>query len=421
MVITELILQDVLRIKAARIAPGGNVVKISGKNAAGKSSILSGIEFILRGPTSFPEKPVREGCEQGAGRIDLDDIIITRHLSPHKLVVQYKGSNEAIKRPQEFLDALLSRYTCDPIKLLNLPPQDQMEEIKKILNIDFTDIDKEYDLLYEKRRDLKRDAKALESLTKGFNEDSPVNQIDDAELLAKHSKARDVNTSNAKLRFELENERDKVKSLKGEESKLEEQLRILREEITKRTEDGKALADKVDGLVDVDEAALFDEIQRVQKHNAEASENKKVVGLVLELNDNVIAIEKAESRMAEIKEHKINVMKDAKFSIDGLSIRDNALFLGDVPLAQASQAEQIKACLALSVAGRPDISVVLVRQASLLDEESLELVAKMAEEMNFQVWLEIVGDSDPLSFIIEEGEVKHSPGESEVKGQVKLL
>ena len=252
MVITELLLQNVLKIKAVSIVPGSRVVKITGKNAQGKSSVLDGIEMILRGPASFPEKPIREGEKQGAGRIDLGDIVVTRHLDPHRLVVKYKGSDEVIKSPQKFLDSLLNQYTCNPLRLMGLSAPDQMEEVKKILGLDFTDLDKEYDVLYETRRDLKRDAKALESLTKGYNEQSPISQIDNSDLMDKHSKARDVNTANAKLRFDLENERDKVKSLKKDAEKIEEQLRVIRGEITERTESGKALAGKVAGLVDLD-------------------------------------------------------------------------------------------------------------------------------------------------------------------------
>jgi len=419
-VINELILQNILKIRAVRIVPSGNVVKISGGNAQGKSSILTGIEMILRGASAFPEKPIRDGEKQGAGRIETDELVITRHVSPNRLVVQRKGSDEKISRPQQFLDELLSKYTCDPVRLLNLSASEQLEEVKRILGLDFADLEKEYDTLYESRRDLNRDAKALKLLTKGFDENSPVNQIDDKELLDKHSKAREINTANAKLRFELDNERDKVKSLKEDEAKIEEQLRVIREEITKRTEAGKVLAKQVEGLVDLDEAALFDEIQRVQKHNSEASKNKELVGLVLELNDNVVAVEKANARMEEIKELKASAIRDAKFSIDGLSIEDDLLMYNGIPLSQASQSEQLRVCMALSVAGKPEISVVLMRQASLLDKDNLKLVAEMAEEMNFQVWLEVVGEDDELSFVIEDGEVKSSP-DGDVIGQEKLF
>jgi len=420
MVITELRLQDVMNIKVVRIAPDGKVVKIAGKNSQGKSSILTGIELILRGPSAFPEKPIRDGCDQGAGRIETDELIITRHISPHRLVITRKGSDDKIQRPQQFLDELLSKYTCDPIKLLNLSASEQLEEVKHILGLDFADLENEYDTLYEARRDLNRDAKALKSLTKGFDENSPVNQIDDSELLDKHSKAREINTANAKLRFELDNERDKVKSLKEDEAKIEEQLRAIREEIAERTEAGKALAKQVEGLVDLNEAELFDEIQRVQKHNSEASKNKEIVGFVLELNDNVVSVEKANARMEEIKELKANAIRDAEFSVDGLSIDDNSLMYNGIPLSQSSQSEQLRVCMALSVAGKPEISVVLMRQASLLDKDNLKLVAEMAEEMNFQVWLEVVGEDDELSFVIEDGSVKSSP-DGDVVGQEKLF
>jgi len=103
-----------------------------------------------------------------------------------------------------------------------------------------------------------------------------------------------------------------------------------------------------------------------------------------------------------------------------LTIQDNALYYAGVPLNQASQAEKLRVCMALSIAGKPEIKVILMRQASLLDEDNLKLVAEMAEEMKFQVWLEIVGEDDELSFIIEDGSVKHSPLEGDTN-QINLF
>ena len=180
------------------------------------------------------------------------------------------------------------------------------------------------------------------------------------------------------------------------------------------------MAKQADGLVDLDEAELFDEIQRVQKHNSEVSKNKEIVGFVIELNDNVVSVEKANARMEEIKELKASAIRDAEFSVDGLSIDDNSLMYNGIPLSQSSQSEQLRVCMALSVAGKPEISVVLMRQASLLDKDNLKLVAEMAEEMNFQVWLEVVGEDDELSFVIEDGSVKSSP-DGDVVGQEKLF
>ena len=59
----------------------------------------------------------------------------------------------------------------------------------------------------------------------------------------------------------------------------------------------------------------------------------------------------------------------------------------------------------MGIALNPGLRVILIRAASLLDAEKLELVAKMAEENDAQVWLEIVGD-EGVGVIIEDGQVR---------------
>jgi hypothetical protein len=48
---------------------------------------------------------------------------------------------------------------------------------------------------------------------------------------------------------------------------------------------------------------------------------------------------------------------------------------------------------------------VWVRDAALLDEESLELVATQAAAAEKRVWLERVGARDPGVIVIHDGEV----------------
>ena len=67
MKITKLISKNILNLKAVEIEPDGNMVIISGKNAAGKTSILESIFFALTG--KLPKKPIREGEEIGLIKI----------------------------------------------------------------------------------------------------------------------------------------------------------------------------------------------------------------------------------------------------------------------------------------------------------------------------------------------------------------
>jgi hypothetical protein len=48
----------------------------------------------------------------------------------------------------------------------------------------------------------------------------------------------------------------------------------------------------------------------------------------------------------------------------------------------------------------------LVRDGSLLDENSLNLLAGLARDFDGQVWIERVGEGDESAVIIEDGMVK---------------
>jgi len=409
--ITELVLQNVLKIKAIRIKPNGNVVKIAGRNASGKSSTLSGIEMVLRGVAAFPDEPVREGQEQGAGQIDLGDIVITRHLDPHRLVVKYKGTDEKIKRPQEFLDSLLNKYTCDPLALLRLSPADQFEEVKRVLGINFDSIDKEYEDLYLERRDLNRDVRGIDVQLNALGDVSglPNQTIDTDGLLNRLEEARAVNKSNAEKRLEIEDLRRQVVLENSRIEQLRDELAKLEKSVAEKVACGKKLKEEVDSLQDLDEQEILGKIRDAESANEAVRDRQKWENLTNEKTEREARLEEIETRRGEILEIKTSAVRNAEFPVEGLRFGEDQLFYNDVPFEQASQAEKIRVCFALSMAGDPNIGVVLIREASLLDKENLELVSRLATENGFQVWLERVDDNDEMSFVIEDGEIVKSP------------
>ena len=62
--------------------------------------------------------------------------------------------------------------------------------------------------------------------------------------------------------------------------------------------------------------------------------------------------------------------------------------------------------MAIGLALNPKLPVLLIRDGSLLDEDHLEMLAKMAEDADAQVWIERVGDKDKTAVVIEDGAVK---------------
>ncbi len=62
--------------------------------------------------------------------------------------------------------------------------------------------------------------------------------------------------------------------------------------------------------------------------------------------------------------------------------------------------------MALGLAMNPKLKVLLIKDGSLLDEDNLAMISKMAEKAGGQIWIERVGLGKEMTVILEDGEVK---------------
>jgi hypothetical protein len=92
--------------------------------------------------------------------------------------------------------------------------------------------------------------------------------------------------------------------------------------------------------------------------------------------------------------------------IEGLALNEEGVTFNDLPFSQCSSAEQLRISVAMGLALNPKLKVLLIRDGSLLDEESMKALAEQAAAADAQVWLERVGDKDKCAVIIEDGAVK---------------
>ena len=77
-----------------------------------------------------------------------------------------------------------------------------------------------------------------------------------------------------------------------------------------------------------------------------------------------------------------------------------------VLLEQASAAEQLRISAAIGAALNPKLRIMLLRDGSLLDQQSMTLLEKFASETDTQIWIERVADEPGgVGIYIEEGEV----------------
>ena len=59
----------------------------------------------------------------------------------------------------------------------------------------------------------------------------------------------------------------------------------------------------------------------------------------------------------------------------------------------------------MGMALNPKLRVLMIKDGSLLDADSLQAIRDQVAEGDFQLWLEIVNPDDPTAVIIEDGQV----------------
>jgi hypothetical protein len=414
--IVSLEVHNVKRIRALRIRPNGSTVLIGGRNEQGKSSCLDAIEMALGGAKSIPLEPVRHGARKGEIDVALGDIAtqevefkIERSLTSKgpTLVVRGKDGIE-LPSPQKLLDTLFARMTFDPFAFSRMDKDDQSVLLKKLVGLDFTDLEAARAKAYAERTEVNKEVKRLQAVIKSgeFYPEAPKQPVNVAALTEKLQVHRNAVGSRNTLKALIDQDRAKLGFIDEQIAKLE---RELAEAKIRREQQVKVIAAAEEALPP--EPAPVDDVQHqlstAEATNAKVRANAERMKLEKELDAKITEAEDLSGAIASIDAEKAELLAKAKFPVDGLSFDDDGAgpMLNDVPLAQASQAAKLRLSVAIGAALNPRIKVMLIREGAFLDDNSLQLLSELAEQHGCQCWVERVGTGDKAAIIIEDGEI----------------
>lgn len=429
--IIQLSAENVKRLHAVHITPNGHLVVVGGKNGQGKTSVLDTIAMAFGGADEIPAMPVRRGEKKASIVIDLGDIIVRRTFTAQEgggatssLVVENKDKMRA-SAPQAILDKLTGKVTFDPLAFATMDPVKQAATLKRLVGLDLSGLDAQRQKLYNERTLVNRDHDREQSRASFMPEhaDAPVEEVSVTDIVAERDLAVAHNSeqvelaatrdTSSKIFIDLQNSISATDSeIKNVEVTLQ-QLRTKRDQLAADLPVLEAAAKDANNALaafkPVDLAPINLKLANAEKVNA-AVRAKKAKAEALK---GVQAI-KAKADALTIQIEQIDREKDArlaatKFPVPGLSFTaDGSVAFNGVPFDQASAAERMRVSVAIAAAMNPKLRVMLVRDASLLDEEGLAQLAKLAEEFDLQVWAERVGKGSECSVIIEDGSVESS-------------
>ena len=164
MKIIELKSSNIKKIKAVemKLDENQNLILITGKNGAGKTSILDSIWMALGGKKAVQDKPIREGEEKGEIEINVDGYIVKRTFTEKgsTLVITNKDG-EKYSNPQEFLNYIIGNLSFDPLEFSRMESKKQVSELINIIGLDFSKFDEDKNKTQEDRIIVGREGKAL--------------------------------------------------------------------------------------------------------------------------------------------------------------------------------------------------------------------------------------------------------------------
>ena len=440
------------RLRAVRIDPKGNVVEITGRNGQGKTSILDAIFEAVKQVDLGTPMPIRKGEEKARIRLDMGDLVVERKFSEKgSTLIVANAEGAQYSSPQTMLNALLGALSFEPLKFAQMRPRDQYDALKGLvkMEVDVEALELKNNADFNRRTEINRDAKAKRAQADGIVVPAglPDAVIDKAALLTDLTNASTHNTDIAQRRANRESATKEIETIRASvataeieavsikdtacgkaDRELEEAIaraRAAREaainsahERMKQTLEGckaqLARATDIEAKLSaapplpapIDVAALRAQIDAAEATNAGIAKQCTQAILISEAQQ-LEAKSKELTEAIEARDAaKVAAISSAKMPVAGLGFGAGHITFNGVPFEQASSAEKLRVSLAIAMAGNPTMRVIRIQDGSLLDEDSMAIVAEMAAAHGFQVWVEAVDSSGTRGIVIEDGAVK---------------
>lgn len=414
---------------------GRHLFLVGGKNGMGKSSALAALIMALAGKSGMDDYPalaLRKGEKKGKVTIELtgdsggSSITVELSLRQDKTgavvedfrVLDSAGNKE--QEPRKLLQRLFTLRAFDPLAFERMEAKAKATLVQKMLGLDLSTFDREHAKVYEKRTELGRDGKKLAAQLDAApkHEDVPAEEVKVVDLMAELDKLQGENKSRANMDMlaeDLSNRKQDleltVDKLVGQINLLQKQLQEAKEQIQVTIKAQNEAREKLAKLPDrtPDIAAIKDKIAKADDTNRKVRENAARQKLEAEVKAFRGEYQKLSDKLAEITEKRAEAVSNAKWPMKGMELTEDGLLMDGLPFEQASTSQRIMASVKVGMALNPKLRLLVCQHGSDLDNDTLDALAKVVEEHQFQLLIELVTrskeDEERCAVIIADGEV----------------
>lgn len=394
--------ENVKCLKAISLNTNRTLIKVEGKNEAGKSAVLDAIMYAFGGGRVLPDVPIRKGETKARVVIDLDEITIERRwtLKTTNLVVTTKDGAQ-LGSPQAVLEKLFSDRMFDPLEFADrMTPQQQADTLKKLAGLDFTELDEKRTELYNERTIVNREAlTAKANVGEVIVKPKSMTPVSVSEMAAKQQEAVAHNLAIDDLQRDTVRLQTIVDGYTEDIATLQQSLQMHETQI----KDNQA---KLKPMTKVDEHAFIDQMASTE------SDNKQIEAYSQYESARTTAKAKADEsdsltkQIETIDDDKAKMLREAKFPLEGLDVDESGPTLDGLPFSQACLSKRLRVGVAIGLAEKKRARIVLIHDGSLLDTDSMKDLNGILDEYDAQCFVEMVAESPSENAVwIVDGEV----------------
>lgn len=418
--------ENVKGLKVVEISPDPTFQVVSGKNGAGKSTLIDSIWLALKGRAILDkiDNPIRDGEESAIIEVDLGEIRAIRKITKTGTTIEVRSkAGGKLNSPQKVLDALVGELSFDPLKFALMKPQERLKTLLDLIGVDPEPYDTKRNDLFEKRTIIGRDVKVFQGQVDGlipYRCDGEMEKEQTAnEIIKEYEQAQELKKQNDLCRKNYDDLIQEYKAGQATVQNIEKQIEELKSRLEKEKQNlesimerGTAEREKTLALVDPDLESIKQRLDNVDDENKSIRKRNEYREAKKKLIDEQQKYDDMTAQIKAVEQEKREALEGATFPIEGLGINDSGVTYQNgegkphVAFNDISDGMKLKVSVGIAMALNPELRVIRLNNASLLDKENTKIIRELAEDKGYQVWAEVVDESGEVGVYIEDGEVK---------------
>ena len=415
---------------------GHHLVLIGGRNGQGKTSAIKALLMALCGKRKmdFPEVALKEGEDEGWVKVDLSGDEDLGDLKGYTIELGYKrrrggkieesfrlldSTGEEAPGPRELLESLFNLRAFDPMGFEQAKPKERAELIRKMLGLDFTEQDKEYQRIFTERTVANRQVKDLQARRAAVKvpKDAPELKVSVSSLLAELDAANKVNAeADAKKQkadrasVDAARIQEYIARKKEDQKKLQDSIDAAEKDLVVLMETANTLEQEAASANRVDTASIKQQIDSAEELNQKHEARVAAGRLDSEVRSATVKADSMTAQLEDITEAKRKSMEQAKWPVPGMSLDEEGVMLNGLPFEQASRAQRIAASVRIGMAMNPKLRLMVSQDGSDCDLDTLKQLEEICREEDYQLIMELVtrgkDDEGLCAVVFEDGQAK---------------